>query len=358
MSAADKKWTIGFFIVFLTMLLGAGAATAVIDPYFHYHKPLKGLSYPLNNQRYQNNGIVKHFDYDAIITGTSMTENFKATEFDRIFQVNSIKIPFSGGSYKEMNDNLEIALAHNDGIKIILRGLDYNSFLSPADSMRYEEDFYPWYLYDDNPFNDVKYVFNKTILFGATKNVISRTRSGLPSTTFDEYSNWMANYTFGKEAVDGTYTRAEKADGITPISQEDYKNIRENITQNVTELAAAHPEIEFYLFFTPYSIYDWDSLNQAGTLKRQLAGEKYAIELMLPYDNIHLFSFFTEHDMICDLDNYKDIAHYGENINSRILRWMKAGEHELTEENYEAYCEEMKDFYMNYDYDRLFESCG
>ena len=92
--------------------------------------------------------------------------------------------------------------------------------------------------------------------------------------------------------------------------------------------------------------------------ERQLAGEKYAIELMLPYDNIHLFSFFTEHDMICDLDNYKDIAHYGENINSRILRWMKAGEHELTEENYEAYCEEMKDFYMNYDYDRLFESCG
>ena len=68
MSAADKKWTIGFFIVFLTMLLGAGAATAVIDPYFHYHKPLKGLSYPLNNQRYQNNQSSAAY-YDAIITG-------------------------------------------------------------------------------------------------------------------------------------------------------------------------------------------------------------------------------------------------------------------------------------------------
>ena len=61
----------------LGLLIIIGAATAVIDPFLHYHLPLKGLEYPLLDERYQNDGIARHFSYDAIITGTSMTQNFK-----------------------------------------------------------------------------------------------------------------------------------------------------------------------------------------------------------------------------------------------------------------------------------------
>ena len=82
----------------IPLLLLAGI-TVIVDPYFHYHAPLEFLEYPLDNQRYQNDGIVKHFEYDAIITGTSMTENFHTSDLNRLFDVNSVKIPFSGGSY-------------------------------------------------------------------------------------------------------------------------------------------------------------------------------------------------------------------------------------------------------------------
>lgn len=58
---------------------------------FHYHAPLKFLSYPLVNERYQNNGIVRHFDYDSVITGTSMTENFKTSEAQKLFGSDFIK---------------------------------------------------------------------------------------------------------------------------------------------------------------------------------------------------------------------------------------------------------------------------
>ena len=51
------------------------------------------------------NSKAKHFDYDAIITGTSMTENFLSSEFDSLFGVNSVKTTFSGASYKEINQN-------------------------------------------------------------------------------------------------------------------------------------------------------------------------------------------------------------------------------------------------------------
>ena len=66
---ANKKWGIALLVLTGICLAVVAAVIGVIDPFFHYHKPLEGLSYPLNNERYQNDGIVKHFDYDAVITG-------------------------------------------------------------------------------------------------------------------------------------------------------------------------------------------------------------------------------------------------------------------------------------------------
>lgn len=134
---------INIFGIVLILFLTA-VTMIVIDPYFHYHKPLSFLSYRLSNQRHINNGIIKHFKYSSIIIGTSMTENFKNSQFDKLFNVNSIKIPFSGGSYKEINDNMEIALKNNKNIKCILRGLDYGGINQEYNYMRYNS--YPTYL--------------------------------------------------------------------------------------------------------------------------------------------------------------------------------------------------------------------
>ena len=95
-----KRWTKFTIGSTYAVLAAFGLCTAVIDPLFHYHRPLSFLSYPLHNQRYQNDGILRHFDYDAIIIGTSMTENFKTSEFDRLWNLSSIKVPFNGGHYK------------------------------------------------------------------------------------------------------------------------------------------------------------------------------------------------------------------------------------------------------------------
>lgn len=356
MAVSNRKWVVALIMIVLLMLMGLGAITVVIDPYFHYHKPLAKYQYVIENQRYQNNGIVKHFDYDAIITGTSMSENFKTTEMDEIFGVNSIKVPFSGSSYKEINDNLAVALKYHPDIKIILSCMDYDDILSSADAMNYDEDSYPKYVYDDFLFNDAEYIFNKEILFGDTYRVVEYTRDGGVTTDFDTYGNWMEGREFGKAALDEVYDRPPKVVGSLTVTEDDRKVIEENITENVTDLAEKYPNTDFYIFFSPYSIYFWDKLHQEGQLERQLDAEKYAIELMLQVDNIHLFSFFTEHEMICNLDNYKDILHYGEEINSQILMWMKEGSHELTRENYKEYCKQMKEFYGNYEYDSLFTS--
>ena len=147
-------------IITIIICFSLGMLTIIIDPYFHYHAPLNFLEYPIENERYQNDGIVKHFQYNAIITGTSMTDNFKTSEFDEIFEVDSIKVPFPGARFKEINENLERAVQANPEIKIIVRALDYDFLLFDKDAVRYEPDFYPTYLYDNKLYNDVKYFFN------------------------------------------------------------------------------------------------------------------------------------------------------------------------------------------------------
>lgn len=350
----NKKWFFVFLIEFVLLLVGVVSLTIFVDPLFHYHKPLSILQYPLNNERYQNDGIVKNFTYNAIITGTSMTQNFKSSEMDELFQVKSVKVPFSGGSLKEINQNLERAIKHNDKIQYIVRGVDFNYLMQDKDTMRYELSTYPTYLYNDSLFDDTRYFLNKDVLFKNTLGVISYTKKGSKTTSFDQYSNWNNQYVFGKESVEKEYKRLAKKQKNEPLTIDERNTVIENVKQNLLQIAKDNPQIQFYYFYTPYSIYYWDDVNNQGILLKKIEAEKIATEMMLDVDNIHLYSFWNNVEMISNLDNYKDIAHYGEWINSDILKWMKNGDYLLSKLNYESYYKNIEKIYVNYNYEALF----
>ena len=45
----------------LAMLVMLGGLVVCVDPFFHYHKPLGQLAYPIDSERYQNDGISRNF---------------------------------------------------------------------------------------------------------------------------------------------------------------------------------------------------------------------------------------------------------------------------------------------------------
>ncbi len=139
------------------------------------------------------------------------------------------------------------------------------------------------------------------------------------------------------------------------LTESERSSLKENIQQNFINLAKENPQIDFYIFFPPYNIYNWDRESRLGRLKKQLQAQELAASLLTEYSNIHLFSFFDEFDLICNgLDNYMDTGHYNEEINSQILRWMDAGEHRLIKESYRDYFAYIGEFYLSYDYEALF----
>lgn len=337
--------TIG--IMFLGLMVFA-LPTIIIDPYFHYHAPLKDLEYPINNQRYQNDGMLKHFSYDSIIIGSSMMENFKADEFDELFGANSLHVSFSGGSYKEINNNLITGLEHNPNVRFVLRGLDLTFMDKEKDYMKYES--YPDYLYDSNPFNDVQYIWNKSV-FDLNWEVLEYTEQINDSSFVSEEKN--NNYS--KEIVLASFERVSISKEQAEFTEEGRNRILENVQQNVTSTVEEYPNVTFYFFIPPYNICYWDEVFRSGNLDYMLEGEKIMIEEILKYDNIKLFSFSDNFELICNLDVYKDQGHYSPDINSKILKWIKNGEYELTQDNYREHIEKRRLFYKMYDYNSIFQ---
>lgn len=347
-----RKWFIGCLSAIIMLALIMIAVAWIIDPYFHFHKPFSFVSYRLYNERYTNDGISRHFEYDTIITGTSMAQNFKTSEADRIFGVKSVKETFSGAGFKELSENLDRALKRNGDLKTVIWSVDFNALIREKDYDIYSG--YPDYLYDDNLLNDVHYVFNKTVWYeGIVPNLIM-TIMGQESTTFDEYSAWEKE--LGYDYVMAGYDRWEERAEMRPgLSAEEEKMVAENIQQNFVDLVNKYPNTTFYLFYTPYSICWWDFMNQEGLMLQQFEAERITTELLLQCPNVRLYNFNDQYDVITNFDNYRDREHYGAHINSQILEWLAKGEGLVTSGNYEQLLEKEKRYYLNYNYEEIFD---
>lgn len=353
-----KKWYQLYIGILAALLVMIGAVVVILDPFFHYHAPLQGFYYRLSEQRYQNDGITKHFEYDSVITGTSMVENFRTSQFDGLFEAHSIKVPYPGATYREINDNLEKAFATHDRIRFVVRALDYSHLIEDKDLLRSDMGEYPDYLYDRNILNDVKYLYNGTVVGGYVAPMLLGRLSGsvLPGVeSFDAYGMSTDTAYSPENALEGkTWFRWNDRDGQSiSLTEADRMMLIQNVEQNVTALAKRHPETVFYYFFPPYSAVWFGSLIEEGSFEKQLEAERIASEMMLECGNIRVFSFSADREITCDLNNYKDAGHYGPWVNEYILECLRSGKYEVTSENLEAHLEEQRDLYYGMDFNSL-----
>ena len=105
-----------------------------IDPYKQYG--LNSLNPYFHNARYLNPGLVKHYDYNAIIAGASPTENFLTSEIDKILNLKSLKLFISGGTAFEHKKIMQLALEQEKAKTINL--LQQNSLPRRPKSTRFQ----------------------------------------------------------------------------------------------------------------------------------------------------------------------------------------------------------------------------
>ncbi len=352
MSCRKFVW-INLIGIFSLLLIG-GAVVFTVDPFYHYHGPWFNLPVVLYNEIYQTPGTARNFNYDSAIVGSSMTENFRASWFDEDFGWDTVKLCYEGAGTDDLKAILEQVYKGNRQVKNILLTIDDYQMVSDSSTVAIER---PEYLYNENPFDDVYYLFNRDAL----KASLCRIGDGIGGKGYevDDAYNFSGKYEFSKAQVlrDARPFRENmKANPPKEETPEDaFLQACEDNMENLVPFVETHPETEFIVVFSPYSIMNWEKKVLAGTLKAQLRADAYVIGEFLSYENVRVFYFQDEYEMITDLDRYMDPCHYKEEYNHYIEQCIRDGKNEVTEENYRERIENMYRIVSGYDFESIWD---
>ena len=77
--------------------------------------------------------------------------------------------------------------------------------------------------------------------------------------------------------------------------------------------------------------------------------KEYIYNSLLSYDNVKIYDFQSEKNIIYDLNNYKDLYHYHERINTWLLQQIKVNNYLVKKENINEYLDSLKKEIEEYD---------
>ena len=320
---SPRAWTKLVFFLLLVFLFGTVALVAFVDPFQIYHAAAHFVP-PCENgvQNYANAGVARSWDYDSVVIGSSMTENFVPSQLDALFGGRFVKLPINAGSPYNHRQMMELAFRTHE-IKTVLCCVD-------ADALTY---FYtqpktemPDYLYSESLADDVSYWFNVSVLFKYIPRCLASWGRTDPDLRDKMYA-WGDLYPYGAEAalkgarIDGTVYPQKECPAPFAMSQQTMLNVENNIVPFVE----AHPETEFLFFFPPYALVSWYRFYRGGTLDYHLSQVEAVAARLLAYPNVRVYDFRARTDWILNLDNYIDDHHYGPWINAAMAEDMAAG---------------------------------
>ncbi len=312
------------------------AIVVFFDPFFHYHDAISPLKRVLEERDYQVAGTLDNFEYDSIILGNSMAENFNNKWFDETFGGQSVKAVKAAGSNGSLLYYLDRAYETHE-IKQVFYTVTMD-MLTYDTKTSYESESY-YYMINDNPIDDIKYVMNKDVLL--KKIPIMLAYSFVIDYDEGEAYNWYSSKNFSAEASTKFYYPNDYFLEDIPID-ENIEYLDDNISLIVAELEA-HPDTEFYIVFPPVSILWWDNEYRNGRLEWNLKKFETACNAILEYDNVHLYATFAEEDIICDMNLYMDTVHFNQNISHEIVNQIANNVNLITKDNVSEYSDYMRE---------------
>ena len=349
------KKTAGWLGVFtVTTVLGLfiwALIVIYIDPFFHYHAPLQGFPYIVDDQVDMNPGLARHMDYDSVVLGSSMVVNFNTDYFRDKLGLNTIKLPYNGAYPKDQSNILKIIFeAKGDNVKRVFLGIDELNYSGDT-----EETKFPIteYLYDNNPLNDVRYIYNKDVMLDyCIKPLFDKS----DSTQWNMiYPFWWQDEHYQKALVLMYYEEAPKSEP-TADTDEYIAAIEKNLDINILPYIEAHPETVFTVFYPPYSILYWNDVRNRGELEIVMEKYRYMSRRLLAYDNVELFFFPGQKDIICNLNNYADYTHYHTRVCEYMVGCFADGRCRVYEDTVDEAVDELYELTNNYDYPAIWNN--
>lgn len=346
MKQAYKRWVCGLLAACAVLLAACAAVVYFVDPCLYYRIP-ENWDPVLFSERYQAAGLAKNVPADTVLMGTSLAANYRRSEIAGTFGTTAVRITIPDGYLSEFDKTMDVLFRSQDPQRVIF-GLDANILVRDESGLT---SAMPDYLYNGNPFDDVKYLINKDTLYYSAYVLMANRWD--EADTLDEGFTWDGDVWWNHATALANYTRPEIVQET--VAADAYLRHASDNLDVVEGWITAHPETEFDIFFPPYSILFWDKTARLGETEAVFAALDLACERLLQYDNVRLYNFLMDPDIVLDLDNYCDYVHHSGAVCTQVLAKMVAGECRMTEENYRDTLAQWRDFVVDYDYEKYWD---
>ena len=343
-----KKWILSTTAFILILFLLTAALVIYVDPFFQYHAPLDYFPYLVDNQLSQNPGMAKNMEYNSVILGSSMTVNFNTHWFEELLGLHALKLCYSGAYPKDQSNIMDIVFDSGNRVDAVFLGVDVMTYSGDVDETKYP---IPEYLYDDNYLNDVQYIYNKDVVL----NYILRPLADPDKTDLATvYQSWWTDEYYNIQWVMHNYEPSEPVESVTPA--ETYiERVDRNLRANICPYIEQNPDTTFYIFFPPYSILYWNNVIVENHLEATMAEYQYIAETMLAYDNVRVFFFADQEQIVTDLNNYADYTHYHKDINRYMTECFADGTCEVKNaDEMKGALDNMRAVIDRFDFEELF----
>lgn len=331
---SSKKFLISMIISTIVILIVIGSLTYTVDPFLKYrYKPDKMY---LLNPRFVNPGLLKNYDYNTVILGSSMVQNFDMNLFRADPSVKPLKIAIGAAS----RDEIEVAysLIKKEKTKSIIVNLDLTSFNALSKDVKY-----PSYTYKDDLLSQLGYLYSY-------EACIRYMPIDIGSLLFSDINQDMHKMMKEKSDVDrigefrGNNNYQGKiyflrflyktGSGFSYQDTEDMdKRMKEHFDQFIAKFDIGNNKhIEYTFILPPYSIAYWGYTDQKGYYQNFVDIVRYINKQVSKYENVRLICFY-DIDTIMDLNSYADLTHFNPETSDFIVNNLFTEKYRLTHEN-------------------------
>ena len=346
MDKAYRRWSAWVLAGLAAVLLLCALAVYIVDPCLYYRIPDRWQPI-FFNERYQNAGLVRHVPADTVLLGSSMVANFRASQVEAAYGGTALRITIPDGYYSEYDQAVD-ALFRAQSPQRVVFAVDLN-ILTRDESGKTEA--MPAYLYNANPLDDIQYLLNKDSLYYSAYTLLAN-RWGEGQSVDDAFT-WDKGTWWNHMATLEEYIRPDIAAETLP-SDALLADTQANL-QVLEGWIAEHPDTEFVLYFSPYSILYWDKTIRTGQLDAVFAAMEYSCAALLAHGNVQLHAPLLDREIVEDLDRYCDYVHHSGETAGLVLEKLADGEDRLTADNYRQTLAQWRTFVEQYDFEKFWD---
>ena len=334
-----QRWVKSFFAVVLLILLLISSIVYVIDPFFQFR--VKDNSYMLRSW-FVGSGLIKNYDYDTLIIGSSMTQNFNMDVFRETLGVKPLHVGIGGMRRSEMHQLMPIAYEAEKAEQYYIC-VDINFFTDDD-----EESRYPQYLLKTDILSRLRYFFSYEVWFRYIPvdigfMILDRFNIEMPtkfknSKSIDMLEYWGEDFSYSEEAVLGSYTST-----TARLTAEDEEALYDKMLSNIDNYLAGfdYAKGEHSFFFPPYSAVYWCDIQNYGSYEVILKAKQYFVE-KASLLGAEVYDFQCA-DFITNLANYSDVQHYSPEINDYMAENFGKGDYLATVETVGEFQQKLTD---------------